>query len=221
MHSMSQRVRVGLLTGGILGLAIGVAPDAIITVAPAAAPLMLSPWLMVAEASAAVAALSVLVLWVRLDQDPVHRAFVMAMLSVGVYTGLFHALALATGWWQGKAFQGPLLTLVLASMRGAFSFAAHLGVVIALYWLVARRSPTWGLALYGLFFLALIPGTIYSDQMYISDGTFAFRNGYTIGADLVYGAILFVLPLVLFEVVRRWQGFAAVDAMRQKGISKH
>lgn len=202
IQSMRRR-EAWLLAAGIAGFLVGLAPDTITSISPTAPDPLRAPAATFVLVLAAVGATAALIAWACVGAHPARVTFVTVSLGAGTFAALIQALALAVGWWGGTAFQAPLLPLALSGTRGGFPMAAHLGLVIFLYVLVARRHPRLGLLVYGAFMLAVIPGTIVSDRMFLGDGTFAFRHGYSIGTDILYAEVLFGFPLVLYTLLRR------------------
>lgn len=194
---------VWLVAIALAGFVVGLLPDTVVSFHPAAASILREPWVLILEIPACLAAVTALVLWAHRDAAGHRRAFVATVFTVGGLAALFQALAVAAGWWQGPAYDAPWPALALAGHRGAVSLAAHLGLILVAYrWLSARR-PRLALLLYGLVMLVVIPGTLAGDLVAIGDGEYAYRDGFTIGADVLYGEALFAAQLLIFEGLRR------------------
>lgn len=123
--------------------------------------------------------------------------------------GLFPAF----GFYAGPAFRAPVLTQALLY---GMSLLGDVALILLGYrWLAARRRWLAVLA-YGLLLLALLPATRLVDQRLLTSGEFIFQHGYTIGWDIVYGEVLFVVPLLLYELLRLRLRVAPTVGARQE-----
>lgn len=139
-------------------------------------------------------------LWARQSGGPDHNAFVVATLIAGGLSVCTYWLFPVLGFYGGTAFQAPLLMQVV--FFGLLQ-TGGIAVLLLLYrWLAARRSFL-ALLLYGLLMLSLIPATIAGDQWYVSLGKYSFGHGFTIGWDVVQALLIFGLPLLIHEGLRR------------------
>jgi hypothetical protein len=147
-----------------------------------------------------------LVLWAQQGGSGDRKAFVAAILVAGGVAILFHALAQGLGWWSGLFFQAPLF--VLALLTGLQAIALFALFLLAYRWL-AVRWPRLALLVYGLLVLLVIAGTLVGDQSLLRSGMYVFQGGYTIATDVVYGVVIFCLPLVLYHIIRQRQRVAS------------
>jgi hypothetical protein len=200
---MEQQMRYRLAgVAAVIGLLVGYTGGAMMHFPPFPIQRLLqSP---VADAAVVVLALGTVVslaLWARQPGRSERRAFVAAITSVGALGVILNVLAPALGWWGGRIFEAPLLPLALLTGLRAVLL---LGLLLLLYrWLTARRR--WlAVLVYSLILLALIPATIFGDPIFLRSGALTFGAGYTIWHDLVLGEVLFALPPVFWEVLRRY-----------------
>lgn len=142
-----------------------------------------------------------LALWARQRGHPERQAFVAAITTVGAMSVILNVVAPSVGWWGGRVFEGPLFPLaLLTGLRAIFLFAL---LLLLHRWLAARRR--WlALLIYFLILVALIPGVIVADPIFLRSGVLTFGAGYTIWLDLVLGEVFFALPLVLYEFFSRY-----------------
>ncbi len=147
-----------------------------------------------------------LVLWAQQGGSGDRKAFVAAILVAGGVAMLFHALAQALGWWGGLFFQAPLF--VLALLTGLQAIALFLLV----YRWLAVRWPRLALLAYGLLVLLVIAGTLVGDQSFLRSGMYVFQGGYSIQTDVVYGVVIFCLPLVLYHIIRQSQRMSSAKS---------
>lgn len=199
----TRRVDIALLLVALAGFLAGRIPDTIISFRPDAADILRQPWLLRLEIPASAVAVAALVLWARRGRTGRRWPLIATVFAVGALAAAFQALAVAAGWWQGPAYDAPWLALALAGHRGAFSLAAHLGLILLGYRWLSGRRPRLALALYGLVLLVVIPGTIAGDLDSFGAGAYFYRNGFTLAADVVYAEALFGVQLLLFEALRR------------------
>lgn len=137
-------------------------------------------------------------------QQPGHRdrlPFVAAITSLGALGVVMNMVAPMLGWWGGRIFEAPLVPLaLLTGLRATFLVA----LLLLLYrWLAARR-PWLALLSYSLILVALIPATLLGDPIFLRSGALKFGADYTIWHDLVLGEVGFALPLIFYELFRRW-----------------
>jgi hypothetical protein len=144
-----------------------------------------------------------LVLWAQQGRSGDCKAFVAAILVAAGGAMLFHALAQALGWWSDLFFQAPLFVLALLTGLQALAFFALF--LLAYRWL-AVRWPRLALSAYSLLVLLVMAGTLVGDQAFLRSGMYVFQGGYTIETDVIYGVVIFCLPLLLYHLIRqRWR----------------
>lgn len=182
------------------GLAVGYLADTLEGTIPSFHQVLQQPAIIVLMPIITLVTIAALVLWARQGGSADREAFVAAILVAGAVTLLFHALAQAVGWWSGFFFQAPLF--VLALLTGLQAIALFALFLLAYRWL-AVRWPRLALLAYGLLVLLVIAGTIVGDQSLLASGTYVFQGGYTIGTDVVYGVVIFCLPLLLYHLIRQ------------------
>jgi hypothetical protein len=139
--------------------------------------------------------------WARQPGHRERQAFVAAITSVGLLAVVLNVVAPAVGWWGGRAFEGPLFPLaLLTGLRAIFLFA----LLLLLYrWLAVRRR--WlAFLIYFLILIALIPGVMIGDPILLRSGVLTFGAGYTMWHDVVLGDVVFALPLIFYELFRRY-----------------
>jgi len=206
---MQLERRSSKLVGGsaIAGLLVGYVGGALMHFPPFPIQRLLrNP---IADAIVAVIAfgtIASLALWARQSRHAEREALVVTTISVGVLAIIVNVVAPKEGWWGGPVFEAPLLPLaLLTGLRAMFL----LGLLLLFYrWIAARR--VWLARLtYGLILLALIPATIFGDQMVLASGVLAFGRGYTVGKDVLVGEFLFAFPPIVYEMLRRYAGGVA------------
>ena len=153
--------------------------------------------------------ISALLLWARQGGSSDRKAFVAALLVAAGVAMLFHALAQALGWWGGLFFQAPLF--ILAPLTGLQALALFALFLLAYRWL-AVRWPRLALVAYGVLVLLVMAGTLVGDQSLLRSGMYVFQGGYTIQTDVVYGVVIFCLPLVLYSLIRHRQRVASAKS---------
>jgi hypothetical protein len=146
--------------------------------------------------------IAALLLWARQGGSGDRKAFAVAILVAAGVAMLFHALAQALGWWGGLFFQAPLF--VLALLTGLQALALFALFLFAYRWLAARWLRLALLA-YGVLVLLVIAGTLVGDQSFLRSGMYVFQGGYSIQTDVVYGGLIFCLPLLLYHLIRQRQ----------------
>ncbi len=187
----------------LAGFVVGLLPDTIVSFYPVATGILRQSWVLFLEIPACFIIIAALALWARRNSTRRRWAFSATVFATGTLAALFQALAVAAGWWQGSAYSVPWLALALAGHRGAVSLAAHLGLILVGYHLLSSRRPRLALLLYGLVMLIVIPGSIAGDIVAINGGEYTYRNGFSIGADILYGEALFAAQLLIYEALRR------------------
>jgi len=190
----------------ILGLVVGYLGDALEGAIPSFHQVLQQPATIILVPIITLVTMSTLVLWAVQRRSVDRKAFIAAILISGVLTILFHVLAQALGWWGGLFFQAPLF--VLALLTGLQAIALFAFFLLTYRWL-AVRWPRLALLAYGLLLLLVIAGTIIGDQSFLSSGMYVFQGGYSIGTDVVYGVVIFCLPLLLYHIIRRSQRVAS------------
>jgi len=189
------------------GLAVGYLADALEGTIPSFHQGLQQPASIVLVSIITLVTSAALLLWAQQAGSADRKAFVAAILVAGGVTMLFHALAQAVGWWSGVFFQAPLF--VLALLTGLQAIALFALFLLAYRWL-AVRWPRLALLAYGLLVLLVITGTIVGDQFLLASGIYVFQGGYTIGTDVVYGVVIFCLPLLLYHLIRQHPWVASV-----------
>jgi hypothetical protein len=116
--------------------------------------------------------------------------------------------------------QAPLF--VLALLTGLQALALFALFLLAYRWL-AVRWPRLALLAYGLLVLLVIAGTLVGDQSFLRSGMYVFQGGYTIETDVVYGVVIFCLPLVLYHIIRQRQRVASakISSIMEDSELKH
>jgi hypothetical protein len=188
------------------GLVVGFLADALEGAIPSFHLVLQQPAVVIMVPIITLVTITALVLWAQQGGPVDRKAFVAAILAAGGLTILFHALAQALGWWGGLFFQAPLF--VLALLTGLQAIALFALFLLAYRWL-AVRWPRLALLAYGLLMLLVIAGTIVGDQSFLRSGMYVFQGGYTIGTDVVYGVVIFCIPLLLYHIIRRRQRVAS------------
>lgn len=151
----------------------------------------------------ALATVASLAIWARQPDRPDRPAFVAAITCVGALGVVLNVVAPAVGWWGGRIFEAPLFPLaLLTGLRAIFL----VGLLLLLYRRLAVRRRWLARVVYGVVWLAMIPATLLGDPVFLRSGALTFARGYTIWHDLVTFEILFALPPVLYEWLRRPRG---------------
>jgi hypothetical protein len=184
------------------GLVVGYMADALEGAIPSFHQVLQLPAMGVLVILITLVTIAALVLWAREGGSGDRQAFVAALLVAAGVAMLFHALAQALGWWAGLFFQAPLF--VLALLTGLQALALFALFVLAYRWL-AVRWPRLALLAYGVLVLLIMAGTLVGDQSLLRSGMYVFQGGYSIQTDVVYGAVIFCLPLVLYSLTRHRQ----------------
>ncbi len=110
------------------------------------------------------------------------------------------------GW---PLLPGPLF--VLALLTGLQAIALFALFLLVYRWL-AVRWPRLALLAYGLLVLLVIAGTLVGDQSFLRSGMYVFQGGYSIQTDVVYGVVIFCLPLVLYHIIRQSQRMSSAKS---------
>lgn len=126
------------------------------------------------------------------------RALLWAVLVTSTLNICVLVLANRLGWVGGTAFH-PSLALQLLVYGAAFLWLV--AVPLAGYSWLAQRFPIVALLVYvgwvAVFSLATIP----VEQGFLAAGTYVFGHGYTLGTDLLWGALPYAMALGLFLVL--------------------
>lgn len=191
------------------GLVVGYVADTLEGAIPAFHQVLQLPAVGVMVTLITLVTIAALVLWAQQGGCADRKAFVAAILVAGGVAMLFHALAQTLGWWEGLFFQAPLF--VLALLTGLQALALLALFLLAYRWL-AVRWPRLAVLAYGLLVLLVIAGTIVGDQSFLRSGTYVFQGGYTIQTDVIYGVVIFCLPLVLYHLIRHRQRVASAKS---------
>ena len=199
----SPRNKARLLRGiATCGLVVGYVADTLEGTLPSFHEVLQLPAVGIVVALIAVMTTGALVLWAQQNGSAERKAFVTAILVAAGVAMLFHALAQALGWWSGLFFQAPLFVLTL--LTGLQALALFALFLLAYRWLASRR-PRLALLLYAVLLLLLIAGTIVGDQAFLRSGMYVFQAGYSIQTDVLYGVVIFCLPLLLYYALfHRW-----------------
>ncbi len=187
-----------LLGASIIGLVVFCALSGLTQLVAPFRVLLSSPFVQVLVVLAAVVTCTVFLLWGRLPGVVDRRAYVAAVLVMGLLVGLFQAVAPALGWIGGPVTAAPLL---MQGLIYGLSLSALVALLLAGYrWLVRRRL--WlALMIYALLSLAMLLATIFGDRYALGSGLMTFGNGYTIFVDSVYGLALLWVPLAIYALL--------------------
>jgi hypothetical protein len=126
---------------------------------------------------------------------------VAALITLGVLAVTLNVLAPRLGWWGGRYFEAPLVPLALIT---ALMAMAILGSLLSAYRWLASRRPRLVVPMYLVLLVALVPLTILGDSMVLRTGTLTFGGGYTLAHDVLLGEVVFALPVIMYELFRRW-----------------
>lgn len=162
-------------------------------------PLLFLPVFAVPVAVLAIMPVVTLALW-ALQGDHERGSMVTAILGVGVLIMFMQSLAPTIGWWTGPVFSVPVI--MQGFIYGIMATGAVAGL-LGLYRLIARSRPGAALLLYGAVAVALIPIIIFVDRYAIQIGLISFHKSYTIFTDVLYGEAIILLPLLIYELLRR------------------
>lgn len=143
-----------------------------------------------------------LLVWAR---QPGHAGRAAVMLSagaMGLLVALLNLTLAAAGVWQAASYSLPLVVLGATYLLMPMLFFAL--VLVGYRWLAGRtRRPA---LLYGAILLVVVvPFVVVIDDWAIERRYLAFGAGYTIWMDALVGMVLFWLPVLLYEGLRRWQ----------------
>ena len=185
--------------GVILGCAAGILMGTLGSPPPKLQNWLENPVLDVGIVVLALGTAACLFVWARQSDNPDRMALATALTIDGVLTVLINVLAPALGWWRGPYFETRIVPLALLHFTAPLPF----GIILLGYrWLAARR-PRLALAFYGVLVVLLVPGIVRLDNAVLEAGWFNWGNGYQVWHDALLGVVLFVVPLVVYEVLSR------------------
>jgi hypothetical protein len=141
-----------------------------------------------------------LLAWGRESGHPDRRAGVAAITFGMIAVTIVNVIAPAAGLWGGPVFDGPLVPLALLT---GLKSALYIGLALALFRWLARRSAVLAGAVCALILAALIPVTVLADEAVLRSGVLTFGAGYTVWHDVLLGEAFFALPILAFLVLRR------------------
>ena len=142
-----------------------------------------------------------LVLWAQQPGNHDRHAFVTAIASVGGLAVILSLVATTIGWWGGWVYKAPALPLaLLTGLRVMFLIS----LLLLMYrWIAARRLSLARL-IYLSIALALIPVMVRTDEQIVRSGVLTFGNGYTAWSDMLFAVLFFAVPLVMYELFKRY-----------------
>jgi hypothetical protein len=145
--------------------------------------------------------LAVLLRWSGRDRE---RLALLAGVAAG--TGLvFLELTLihVHGWFGGTMVRPPLATQLM--VYGPHIFAVGLGP-LALYRWMARRWSVAALAVYFAWVVFFSWATAPVENDFIARGVLAFRNGFHMREDILWGGLFYLLALSVYLGLARDAG---------------
>jgi hypothetical protein len=185
--------------GAILGCAATILIGALGAPPPTLQNWLMNPWLDVGIGGLAIGTAACLIVWARQSDHPDYMVLAIALITTGLLTVLINIIAPVVGWWHGPYFETRIVPLAVLHFTAPLPFGF---ILLGYRWLVARR-PWLALGLYGALALLMIPGVVSADTRVLNEGWFAFGNGYQLWHDVLLGVVLFVAPLILYEVLSR------------------
>jgi hypothetical protein len=194
----TQRKGRFLLGTSLVGLVVFFALSGMTQLVAPFRVLLFSPFVQVLVVLAAVGMGTVFLLWGRLPGGGDRRAYVAAVLVMGLLLVLFQGVAPALGWLGGPVTAAPLL---MQGLIYGMSLAALVALLLAGYRWLARRRVFLALTTYALLSLAMILATIFGDRYALSSGLMTFGNGYTVFVDIGYGLSLLWVPLAIYALL--------------------
>ncbi len=194
----TQRKGRFLLGASIIGLVVFCALSALTQLVAPFRVLLSSLFVQVLVVLAAVVTCTMFLLWGRLPGVVDRRAYVAAVMVMGLLVVLFQAVAPALGWIGGPVTAAPLL---MQGLIYGLSLSALVALLLAGYRWLARRHLWLALTIYALLSLAMLLATIFGDHYALGSGLMTFGNGYTIFVDSVYGLALLWVPLAIYALL--------------------
>lgn len=197
---MGKQLRSALAGGGaVLGFAAFTLLGALGAPPPKLQNWLQNPVLDVGIVLVALGTAACLFVWARQSDQPDRMALATAVIIDGVLIVLINIIAPTVGWWHGPYFETHIIPLAVMHFTAPLPFGF---ILLGYRWLAARR-PWLALALYGALALLLIPGIIRLDTRVLEEGWFGWGNGYQLWHDVLLGVVLFLVPLIVYEVLAR------------------
>lgn len=166
------------------------------------------PLAILAALALALAANGALVAWHRRRREPTSWALTVATVATAPLWCAFQALAPTVGWWSGTAFRSSRWSQAIIY---GISLEGTVLAYLALYRWAGSKHRLAAVGCYALLLVLSVLGTIYGDRFMLARGTFIFGGGYTIVSDVIYCLCLYLLPLALYEWLRRTPPAAAAQ----------
>lgn len=144
-------------------------------------------------------------LWAFRTGHADRRPFAIAAFITAAVAIAYQAIGPSVGWWSGLAFAPPLPLQALVYGWQLTSLAA---LLLLAYRLLAAYRPGAALMAYGLVLLLLAPATVWGERISLQQGDYTFEKGYSPVWDALWFVALAVLPLLIYEALRRRRFFA-------------
>jgi hypothetical protein len=161
-----------------------------------------SPPLILATVSLIAITIVALWLWAFRTGHPDRRPFAIAVFVTAAVTIAYQALGPSVGWWSGLAFAPPL---PLQALVYGWQLTSAAALLLLAYRILAAYRPKAALLSYGMVLLLLAPATVWSERISLQQGDYKFGKGYSPLWDALWFVTLAVLPLLIYEALRRWR----------------
>jgi len=155
-------------------------------------------------ATVALVAITIVVLWIWAFRTghADRRPFAIAVFVTGAVAIAYQTLGLSVGWWSGLAFAPPL---PLQAIVYGWQLTSAAALLLLAYRMLAAHRPRAALLSYGMVLLLLAPATVLGERISLQQGDYTFERGYSPLWDALWFVALAVLPLLIYEALRRWQ----------------
>jgi hypothetical protein len=141
-------------------------------------------------------------LWAFRTEHPDRRPFAIAVFVTGAVAVAYQALGPSVGWWSGLAFAPPL---PLQALVYGWQLTSAAALLLLAYRMFAAYRPVAALLFYGVVLLLLAPATVWGERISLQQGDYTFAKGYSPVWDALWFVTLAVLPLLIYEALRRRQ----------------
>jgi hypothetical protein len=153
-------------------------------------------------ATVALVALTIVALWLWAFRGghADRRPFAIAVFVTGAVAIAYQALGPSVGWWRGLAFAPPL---PLQALIYGWQLTSAAALLLLAYRMLAAYGPRVALLSYGIVLLLLAPATVWGERISLQQGDYTFEKGYSPLWDALWFVALAVLPLLIYEMLRR------------------
>jgi hypothetical protein len=153
-------------------------------------------------ATVALIAITIVALWLWAFRKghPNRRPFAVAVFVTAAVAVAYQALGPSVGWWSGLAFAPPL---PLQALVYGWQLTSAVALLLLAYRMLAAYRPIAALISYGIVLLLLAPATVLGERISLHQGDYTFAKGYSPVWDALWFVTLALLPLLIYETLRR------------------